>query len=214
MAHRIEHLAAFSRDNVPFDQCDDITSGHMGTICAAIRERQGERVRGARLDRIARALPPTSRIAFAKLRAAAERYATEATGEVDMQGTAAPALSMAHGGRLQEEFMQAALDTGSGKLPSTSPAEYARRDAELNALYNDVMGAPTARENWPDNIGDSTITHTAVRKTERRWLAYRNAFVAYVATLPSVSDPVAVKALLTRQRIAGLVKVARYKSPA
>lgn len=214
MEHRIEHLAAAPRDNVPFDQCDDITSGQMGSICAAIRERQDDRVRVARLDRIVGTLSPQSRSAFAKLRAAAERYATEGTGEVDMQGTAAPALSMEHGGRLQEEFMQAALDIASGKLPSASPAEYAQRDAELNALYKDVMSAPTARENWPDNIGESTISHAAVRKTERLWLAYRDAFVAYLATLPSGPDPVAVKALLTSQRIAGLAKVARYRSPA
>ena len=37
---------------------------------------------------------------------------------------------------------------------------------------------------------------------------------AYVATLPSGPDPFAVKALLTSQRIAGLAKVARYRSPA
>ena len=214
MEGRIEHLAGAPRSGVPFDQCDDITSGHMGSVCAAIRARQNDRVRVARLDRIASAMSPASRSAFAKLRAAAERYATGAMGEVDMQGTAAPAMSMQHGERLQEEFMQAALDTASGKLLPASPAEFAQRDAELNALYRDVMSAPTTRQNWPDNIGDSTISHAAVRKTERLWLAYRDAFVAYVATLPSGPDPVAVKALLTSQRIAGLAKVARYRSPA
>ena len=214
MEHRIEHLAAAPRDNAPFDQCDDITSGYMGSNCAAIRESQDERTRIARLDRTVSALPPASRSAFAKLRTAAERYANEAVGEVDMQGTAAPALSMAHGGRLREEFMQAALDTASGKLPSASAEEYAQRDAELNALYKDVMSAPTAREGWTDKIGESTISHAVVRNTERLWLAYRDAFVAYVATLPSGPDPVAVKALLTGQRIAGLAKVARYRSPA
>jgi uncharacterized protein YecT (DUF1311 family) len=214
MEHRIEHLAGAPRSGVPFDQCDDITSGHMGTICEAIRARHDDRVRVARLDRIASAMSPASRSAFAKLRAAAERYATEATGEVDMQGTAAPALSMEHVERLQEEFMQAALDTASGKLLPASPAEFAQRDAELNALYKAVMSAPTARENWPDNIGDSTISHAAVRKTERLWLAYRDAFVAYVGTLPSGPEPVAVKALLTSQRIAALAKIARYRSPA
>lgn len=214
MEHRIEHLAAAPRSDVPFDQCDDITSGYMGSVCAAIRQRQDDRVRVARIERIVKTLPPASRSAFAKLRAAADRYATEAMGEVDMQGTAAPALSMEHGGRLREEFMQAALDTAGGKLPPASAAEFAQRDVELNALYQDVMTAPTARKDWPDNIGDSTISHAQILKTERLWLAYRDAFVAYVATLPSGPDPVAVKALLTSQRIGGLAKVARYKSPA
>lgn len=214
MEHRIEHLAAGLRGEVPFDQCDDITSGYMGSICAAIREGQDNRVRRARLDRIAGALSAASRGAFAKLRAAAERYATEAMGEVDMQGTAAPELAMEHSGRLREQFMQAALDTASAKLPPASAAEYAQRDGELNALYQAVMTAPTTRENWPDSIGDSTISHAEVRKIEQLWLAYRDAFVAYVATLPSGPDPVAVKTLLTSQRINGLAKVARYGSPA
>jgi hypothetical protein len=151
--HRIEPLAAAPRGEMPFDQCDDITSGYMGSVCAPIREHQNDRVRVARVDRIVDSLAPASRSAFAKLRSAAERYATEAMGEGGMQGTAAPALSMAHGARRQEEFMRAALDTSAGKLPSASPAEYGQRDAELNALHTDVVSAPTARADWPDNIG-------------------------------------------------------------
>jgi uncharacterized protein YecT (DUF1311 family) len=211
MEARVEHLAAAPRPGVPFDQCDDITSGYMGAICAEIRERQDERVRTARLTRLTSGLPPVGRSAFARLRAAAERYAAGATGEVDMQGTAAPAFSLKHQGRLREQFMQAALDTASGKLPPSSPAEYAQRDTELNDLYKAVMSAPSKQEDWPDRIGESTITHSAVRDTERLWLAYRDAFAAFAASMPSGPDPTAVKTLLTSQRIAQLRDVARYR---
>lgn len=209
MEVRVEHLAAASRTNVPFDQCDDITSGYMGTICAGIQEHQNQRVRLARLNRLRSTLAQESRAAFDKLRVAAERYASEPS-ETDMQGTAAPSLWLEHQGRLREQFMQAAMDVSSGNLPAASSSEYAQRDGELNALYTVVMTAPSTQDGWPDRIGDSTITHANVRKAERLWLAYRDAFVAYVATLPSGPDPVAVKMLLTKQRMAQLADVARY----
>lgn len=211
MESRIEHLAAAPGAGAPFDQCDDITSGYMGGVCAAIRERQDERVRAARLNRITANLSPAGRAAFERLRAAAERYATSATGEVDMQGTGAAGFSLEHRARLREQFMRAALDTSSGKLPSASAAEYAQRDDELNDRYKALMTAPSAQPDWPDRIGESTISRSDVRDTERLWLAYRDAFVAFVATLHPGPDEIAVKALLTSQRIAQLEKVARYR---
>jgi uncharacterized protein YecT (DUF1311 family) len=211
MESRVAHLAAPARAGVRFDQCDDITSGYMGSVCAAIREDVDGRVRTARLDRLAASLPAPSRIAFARLRVAAERYVGVSGAEVDMQGTAAPALALEYQASLREEFMQAALDTAGGKLPSASGAEHARHDAELNALYKNVMALPSKQEGWPDRIGSSTIEHAAVRAVERQWLVYRDAFVAFAATLPSGPDAASVKALLTSQRTAQLAEVARYR---
>jgi uncharacterized protein YecT (DUF1311 family) len=211
MEARVEHLAGAQRADLPFDQCDDITSGYMGAVCADIRERQDERIRDARLDRIARALPAPGRGAFEKLRAAAERYASAGSGEVDMHGTGAPEFSLEQQARLREQFMQAALDAFNGKLQSSSPSELMQRDRELNELYRAVITAPSAQNDWPDRIGESTISHAAVRDTQRLWLAYRDAFVAFGARLPSGPDPTAIKTLLTSQRIAQLEKIARYR---
>lgn len=211
MEHRVEHLLSATRTEVPFDQCDDINSGHMGAVCAAISETQDKRVRDARMDRIHQKLPPSGRAAFAKLRLLAERYVVEATGEVDMQGTNAPAAAMQHQAKLREQFMQAALDTFGGKLPTATSAAYAQQDAELNEAYQAVMAAPSVQDGWPDRIGTSTIDHTSVRDIERRWLDYRDAFVAFASKLPSAPDPVAVNTLLTSQRIAQLKSIERYR---
>jgi uncharacterized protein YecT (DUF1311 family) len=215
MEHRIAHLAGDPREarshGQPFDQCDDITSGYMGAICAGRRESQDGRVREARLERAARALPAASREAFAKLRLAAGRYVEAGAGEEDMQGTAAAEFATRHEARLREEFMQAALDTMAGKLAPASAEAFAERDRELNQLYQSVMTAPSRQPDSPDRIGDSTITHADVRKAERAWLAYRDAFAAFRASLPSASDPASIKTLLTNQRIAELQKVDRYR---
>jgi uncharacterized protein YecT (DUF1311 family) len=211
MEGRIKHLAHGLGNGKPFDQCDDITSGYMGTICAGIQQSQDERSRNSRLDRMRSTLPVASRSAFAKLHAAAERYAEAGAGETDMRGTAAPGFAVELQGRLRKEFAQAALGAVKGKLPASSPAEFAQLDSELNRLYQSVMTAPSTQDGWPDRIGDSTISHTDVRAAERLWLAYRNAFVAFQQTLPSGSDPTAIKTLLTSQRIAQLTDVARYR---
>jgi uncharacterized protein YecT (DUF1311 family) len=211
MELRIAHLAAGPQPGKPFDLCDDITSGAMGGFCSELRENQDRRVREARLDRAAGALPAPARAALAKLRKAAERYAEAGANETDGRGTAAADFAIRLEARLREEFMQAALDAIDGKLPPESAADYAALDRQLNDVYQDVMGIASTQPGWPDRIGDSTIAHADVRKAERLWLAYRDAFVAFNASLPSGGDAGALKALLTSQRSAELRKVARYR---
>jgi uncharacterized protein YecT (DUF1311 family) len=211
MELRIAHLAKGPQPGKPFDLCDDITSGYMGGICSALRETQDSRTREARLERAARTLPTASRSAFTTLRQAALRYAEAGAAETDMQGTAAADFAIRHEARLREEFMQAALDAIGGRLPPASAADYATRDQELNQAYQDVMRIPSTQPDWPDRIGGSTIAHADVRKAERLWLAYRDAFITFAANLPSGGDASALKALLTVQRSAELQKVARYR---
>jgi hypothetical protein len=212
MEGRIAHLATLpAGSNKPFDQCDDITSGRMGAICAASREDQDERVRLSRLGRLAASLAPPSRVALIKLRARAEKYAQSAMDEVDMHGTAAPALALERGAFVREQAMQAMLHAAAGKLPVASGADDARRDAGLNVQYKLVMALASQQQEWPDRIGQSTIARKDVRAAEREWLAYRDAFIAFAATLPSGPDAASVRSLLTAQRTALLVKVAEYR---
>jgi len=212
MEGRIAHLATLpAGSNKPFDQCDDITSGRMGAICAASREDQDERVRLSRLDRLAATLAPPSRAALTRLRGRAERYAEAAMGEEDMQGTGGPARSVEHRAFVREQAMQAMLDAAAGKLPAASGADDARRDAGLNAQYKLVMALASQQQEWPDRIGQSTIARKDVRAAEREWLAYRDAFIAFAATLPSGPDAASVRSLLTAQRTALLAKVAQYR---
>ncbi|MBQ5949866.1 lysozyme inhibitor LprI family protein [Massilia sp. ST3] len=211
MEGRIAHLAAMQLESEVFDQCDDITSGAMGTVCAGIRETQDDRVREARLDRMARSLPGAARARFGALRTAAERYVEASAGERDMHGTGAPGFVLAHQGRLREQFMQAAMDAAGGRLPRATPAQVRQLDRELNRVYREVMALPSKQDNWPDRIGDSTISRADIRTAERRWIAYRDAFTAFAAQLGKGADGNAARALLTRQRIAALRRLASYR---
>ena len=210
MEGRVAHLANGLPAGAVFDQCDDITSGRMMAVCATIHESLARRVRTARLDRVARALPASAQPAFRKLRAAADAYASAALAEVDMQGTAAPSLAIEHEDRLREQFMRAVLDVLDNKLAAGSPADTAQLDGALNAVYQKLMSAPSRQQDAPGRIGDSTIDRGEIRKVERLWLAYRDAFVAFRGSLPSGSDPNAITGLLLQQRVADLNKLALY----
>lgn len=211
MDARVGHLSAAPRPGAVFDQCDDITSGYMGAVCAEIQERQAKRVRGARLDRMARGLSDHAKSAFNKLLVAAERYTNAASAETDMRGTGAAGFQLQRLGRLREQFMQAAFDTENGRLPPSSPMQFLQRDSELNATYQALMDAASKQDESPDRIGDSTIRRADIRNTERLWIAYRDAFVAFRAQLSSGSDANAIKTLLTIQRRADLEEIGRYR---
>lgn len=210
MEARVAHLARGLPGGAIFDQCDDVTSGLMGTVCAEIAATQESRVQAARLDRVAHTIPPAALRAFKTLRAAAEAYTRAATAEVDRQGTAASAMAIGHELRLREQFMRAVLDVIDGKVTAPRHADAAQLDAALNATYRQIMSAPVKQPDAPGRIGDSTIDRAEIGKVERLWLAYRDAFAAFRAKLPSGSDPDAITVLLMRQRVAELKSIARY----
>ena len=211
MEARVDYLASGSiaSEGPPFDLCDHITSGRMGGVCAAIGERREDRVRRARLDHFAAALPAAARQPFASLREAADAFAQKSTDEVDMTGTGGAGFAYRHGGRRDNEFMETLLKAAGGKLARTSAAQRARLDRQLNAQYRKVLATPSENENHPERIGYSTVTREDVRSTERAWLAYRDAWGPYLAAARTPTDLVSVQAELTRQRIAQLKRLAR-----
>ncbi|MCC2954449.1 DUF1311 domain-containing protein [Massilia sp. IC2-477] len=209
MEARIAHLAGPQGAGAVFDQCDHITSGYMGAVCAGIREGQADRVRKARLERTVAALPGPARDALGKLRQAAERYA--GTAETNMQGTAAPGLAIEREGKLLAQFDELLFDVLGKRLPAASPQDLARADKELNTAYRALMAPTPAERERPDRVGDSTITRADVRQAERAWIAYRDSFVTFRARLPSGPAPEAIQLALTRQRLAELKRIMEYR---
>ncbi|RZA35452.1 MAG: DUF1311 domain-containing protein [Lysobacteraceae bacterium] len=209
MESRIARLSSPRPAGAVFDQCDDITSGHMGAVCAGIRAGQAERIRKARLDRHAAALAPSARRALIQLRAAADRYA--AAAETNMEGTAAPGRAIARQAKLQEQFAQTLVKVLDNGLPAASSRDLARVDKELNAVYRSLMSPAPSEAGRPERVGGSTITRTDVRQAERRWIAYRDAFLAFRARLPSGASREAIAVELTGQRLGELNTIMRYR---
>lgn len=209
MEARVAHLAspAAAAEPHPFDLCDHITSGRMGGVCAAIGEERDDRVRAARLDRFAASLPAKARAPFARLRQAADAFAQQSAAEVDMSGTGGPGFATRHAGRRDQEFMETLLNAASGKLPSADAAQLAGLDQELNTQYRTVLDLPSENDNHPQRIGYSTVAREDVRRTERAWLAYRDAWRPFIAAARLPAGVISVQAMLTRQRIAQLKRI-------
>lgn len=211
MEIRVDYLASGSvaSDGQPFDLCDHITSGRMAGVCAAIGERRDERVRRARLDRFAATLPAAAREPFARLRKAADAFAQTSTAEVDMAATGGAGFSYRHAGRRDKEFLDTLLKAASGKLTRASAAQLARLERELDAQYRTVMATPSQNENHPGRIHYLTVTRDDVRTTGRAWLAYRDAWAAFLAAARTPTDLLSIQAELTRQRIVQLKRLSR-----
>lgn len=211
MEGRVDYLAsgAVVADRQPFDLCDHITSGRMGGVCAAIGEARDDRIRHARLDRFAATLRPAARPPFARLRKAADAFARKSADEVDMSGSGGAGFADRHTGRRDKEFMDTLFKAANGKLVRTSAAQFAELDRQLNAQYRTVMATPSENQHHPGRIHYLTVTRDDVRSTERAWLAYRDAWAAYLAAARAPVNLVSVQAELTRQRIAQLKRLSR-----
>lgn len=211
MEARVGYLAsgAIAHDDQPFDLCDHITSGRMGGLCSMIDKGRDDRVRRARLERFAATLPVAAREPFARLREAAAEFARKSADEVDMSGTGGAGFATRHIGRRDEEFMQTVFKAADGKIARTNAAQLARLERQLDAQTRAVLATPSEQENHPERLHYLTVTREDVRSTGRAWLAYRDAWAAYLSAARARSDLVSVQAELTRQRIAQLSQLTR-----
>ena len=176
-------------------------------MCAAIREGRDDRVRRARLEQFAATLPAAARQPYALLRKAAEAFARQSESEIDMSGTAAAGFAIKHVARRENEFLETLLKAAQGGIPHASAAQLAQLERQLNADYRQLLAQPSKQDDYPERLHYSTVTRENVRRTERAWLAYRDAWAPFLAAARLPVDLVSVRAQLTRQRIAQLKRI-------
>ena len=200
MAGRVEHLqhlAASGQGNI--DLCDDITSGYMMGVCSAIDARQKNRVRSQASGKATQAWPAAAQASFKKLEAAAANFADARAGkETDLSGTARAAMSIAARNAELELLAHDIKQYDADKLPAaTTKAQAQALDKQLNVIYGKLMKQPK-----PDYAG--AVEKDGIRDTQRLWLKYRDAWLAFGAVhYPSVTSDTWA-ALLTARRNAQL----------
>jgi len=182
---RVDRLRRMKREQwkgTNFHLCDEITSGSMGGHCAAHDQRKKQPRRDAKVRGLLASFSDADRAAFTRLRAAADSYFKARTSnEVDLSGTARGALVIAEENAL-EKSLAAALDHLEKKrtLPAKVPP-LAETDAALNVEYRRVQAVKEPI--W------GTVDKAGITRTQRLWLKYRDAFVAFARqrypTLPS-----------------------------
>lgn len=194
---RVAHLARLKRENWQgddFSLCDDITSGFMEGHCAALRERFKSSTREGRLSKLTAAWTGKDKKAFETLEGALQAFVqSRLENEVDLSGTARAALQIEEESSLRKVFLSAVEECEHEKLPRFSAQQAAAADGELNAIYMKIQ--------TKSDFSSGTVTREGIKKTQRAWLKYRDAWVAFGQQKYPGVDADSWKAWLTGQRV-------------
>ncbi|HKT15156.1 MAG TPA: lysozyme inhibitor LprI family protein [Allosphingosinicella sp.] len=177
-----------------FDYCDDITSGQSGGECAHHDAELAWPVRQAELARLTSGWSAGEKRNYAALWKAFEAFAdAHSAHELDWSGTLAEAMAVREQERLRDGFLSRMKQLSAGRMPSYTAAEFKVADRKLNAAYVALLGSEE-RMDW---VGADT---KLVRKTERLWLRYRDAFEALVRIRYPQMRPESIRGWLTEER--------------
>ena len=197
---RVLHLAKLKAEGwagTDFSLCDDITSGMMMGICADHDQLIARSKRNQALADLTSGWTPAERAALATLQRSASAF-TDARGEneVDQSGTGRGAFVVAAEDKQEQAFSALLATIAAGKLVPASADDAKAADAALNARYADLM------RKAPALFKDTTLTKTEVASTERAWLRYRDAWLAFAKVKFPGLSPDALLTRLTRDRTA------------
>lgn len=202
MDFRVLHLWKLKQSGVVerhFSWCDDITSGSADGACAAHASRIADTVRDGKLRMLATRWIGAERRVFTRLEDATDAFIqARSENEVDQSGTSRGAYVIQEQDRLKDEFIDDLSLFVSGIPPSYDAKRFLEADAELNATYRDILRART----WGSAFG--TVTQSGIQTTQRFWLRYRDAWVAFAKQAYPQVSPDNVKAWLTIRRITEL----------
>ncbi len=161
---------------------------------------QRKHAREHELDQMSKNWSGKLRAAYALLRKAAAEFAdTSSRNEIDQVGTGRGEFADGMYADEMNYFLQTLQASERGDFPRHSKSEFIKQDKKLNETYQGIMH-PTKGQ--PDIF--TGITTDGVRKAQRAWLRYRDAWVAFARLrYPSVPD-FAWQAMLTEKRIAQL----------
>jgi uncharacterized protein YecT (DUF1311 family) len=194
---RVLHVQAMNTKPGRLDYCDDITSGLAEGYCQSRASGQASVGRDARLAALAARLPPAAKPLYPPMKTAFDAFVdAHGDGEVDLSGTARAAMEIQEEDSVRDQFVKDLARLVSGGWPAAVDAQAA--DAKLNDSYRQALAWAGGKNN------DSTIKPEDIRKAQRAWLAYRDAFARFAATAaPSIARD-AVLARLTKLRTAEL----------
>jgi uncharacterized protein YecT (DUF1311 family) len=119
------------------------------------------------------------------------------TGEVDLSGTARAALMIAEQDAVRNQFAKDLDSLLVDRWASATVADAKAADAQMNLSYHKAMAWAGRKDN------PTTTKPDDIRKAQRAWLAYRDAFGRFAAAAADVSAD-AVLAHLTKLRTAQL----------
>jgi uncharacterized protein YecT (DUF1311 family) len=174
---RIPHLEQLKAQNwsgSDFDFCDDIGDSMFAAFCSEKDYKFAAAKRRKQLNAILAKWSNAERQAFVNLQKAASAFfESRQKNEVDQSGTSRYTAAFSEQSELEESFFSALSGFEAAKMPNFTSAGFTKADTELNAAYAKALKL-AAR---PGRQG--TINVDGIRETERLWLKYLVAWVAF-----------------------------------
>ena len=209
MKGRVQHLRrlASGAEAGPLDVCDDVASAAMRGQCSAVRERQRDRQRTGQLAALARGWTEKEQLGLDMASKAAHYFAQHRADYETDNGVSSSSSSSSSGGGARsvqldagaaerDAFAADVLDFEAGRGPRFSEAEFASLENKMDATYRQFMLNRPASSSY---LG--SIRKTGVEKTQRAWLAYRDAMELFAAIRYPQLPGSGVRALLTARRL-------------
>jgi uncharacterized protein YecT (DUF1311 family) len=205
MKARVRHVRrrASGEDRAAIDVCDDVVSADMRGQCAGVRERQRDKSRAAQLATIARGWSEKEQLGLDMAMKALQYFAQHRIDyETDSGSGAARSLQLDTQAQELDTFSADVLDAEAGKAPRFSEAEFAALEDKMNTTYRRFMLTRPASNSY---LG--TIRKTGVEKTQRAWLAYRDAMELFGSIRHPQVPGSGWRALLTARRLRQLAEL-------
>jgi hypothetical protein len=165
----------------------------MQGYCARIESGLADQTREQKFARLTSNWNVTEQGAFQNLKKQAETFiAARSDLEVDQSGTARVAEVLEEASTQKEDLLKSLQDFEAGNLPTLSMDDYVDLDRELNQVYLKLKQAKDPEFD--------TVKMADIQRTQRAWLAYRDAWARFgKAKYPSI-PAYAWKAYLTKKR--------------
>jgi uncharacterized protein YecT (DUF1311 family) len=196
---RVSHLAELKAKGWTgndFDFCDDITSGYAMGFCASRDADISGAKRDAALAALMRGWTAPERQAYAALKKAHDAFVdAHSSNEIDLSGTARGAIAVAEDEALRDELAAMLKAMEAGTAPRFTAAQYRAADSALNAAYRKFLASDAVGGDYP-----GSVTRDGVRDTQRAWLKFRDAFVAFAAAKYPKLGGDSAAAWVTRKR--------------
>ena len=175
MKGRVEHLEKLKREpwtGHDFDLCDDAQSSFMLGECVARDEQSDALERPKKIAALASHWSDAQRMALQRLQQAAnEFFSSRAENELDLSGNGATLAYVSEIHSLNDALVENLEKFEKGKLPRFSAKEFVSADRELNSVYSALAKV--------GDLDQGSVTMVGIRKTERAWIRYRDAWVAF-----------------------------------
>jgi hypothetical protein len=196
----LDKIAVATKDVPHFDLCKTASNGTSWGWCESIELRLHDAKRYDEMVKIVEGLTPQGVEAFKALQTAEGDFETlRSEKEIDLTGAARGAWTLQEQDRLRAQFVS------DLKLFSTAGYSQPVTLATVEALINKDLAS--IRVNGPKNFQGTTITVAGIEETQRAWLKYRAAWLAYEGVVnPTVSSD-AIATQISRERLTHLHKL-------